>query len=56
MVTMVVVVDQEWDDKVWKDAWAVSETVVDEERVKQSNKIKRKGVQSSSGKSGTTGE
>ena len=51
-----LVVDQEWDDKVWKDAWAVSETVVDEERVKQSNKIKRKGVQSSSGKSGTTGE
>ena len=45
-----LVVDQEWEEKVWKESWSVADTVVEDEWVSQANKGKRKGDSSRPGK------
>ena len=40
-----MVVDQEWENKVWKEAWTSKETVVDEECLEGMRSSKRRGEQ-----------
>ena len=41
-----LVVDQEWENKVWKDAWTVVEPVVEDEWMEQAKSSKRRGERS----------
>ena len=45
-----MVVDQEWENKVWKDAWASRETIVDEECLEGAKSSKINGVADTSSK------
>ena len=45
-----LVVDQEWEDKIWKESWTVEDTVVEDVWMSQANKGKRKGESSRPGK------
>ena len=38
-----MVVDQEWEDRVWKEAWAVQDPVVEEECLERAVSSKRRG-------------
>ena len=45
-----MVVDLEWESKVWNEAWAVEDTVVDEECLEGTKSSKRRGESNTSSK------
>ena len=45
-----LVVDQKWENKVWKESWAVNDPIVEDEWVENAKSSKRRGDPSTSAK------